>query len=75
MPDLPGLIKVMEEVRARLTDPAADFSWSPWARSEHALYEIDSFLHALRDGRIPTSLLRELFAPTGPIQRVAIRSG
>ena len=65
----------MEEVRIRLTDPAADFTWSSWAGSEHAIREIDSLLVELRAGRVPTPMLRVLFAPTGPIQEAAISSG
>lgn len=75
MAEVHALIQVMEEVRVRLADPEADFSWSAWLDSDHALKELDAVTNSVRTGRIPTPMLRVLFAPTGPIQEVAISSG
>ena len=75
MPDIPSLIRVMEQVRERLAAPDADFSWSSWADSEHALSEVDHVIQLLKAETVPSALLNVLFAPTGPIQEVAISSG
>lgn len=75
MADAVKLIAIMNQIRERLVDPNADFSRSSWADSEHALAEVDIVLNSLSAGDVPSALLTVLFAPTGPIQEVAIDSG
>jgi len=76
MPDVRKLVSVLKEVRELLALPDNDFSWSYWRDTEHALAEIDRLLSELSSGVPPGDLnLGILFAPTGPIQEVALSSG
>ena len=69
------LLDVLSEVRALLSLPGNDFTWSSFADAETALHEIDTLAAEVRlRGEVPW-LLGVLFAPTGPIQEVALSSG
>ncbi|WP_433222591.1 hypothetical protein ACQP00_23895 [Dactylosporangium sp. CS-047395] len=69
------LLAVLADVRALLARPDNDFAWSSFADRDGALAELDALTARVRTtGEVPSSL-RILFAPTGPIQEVAISSG
>ncbi|WP_144126591.1 hypothetical protein [Catellatospora sichuanensis] len=73
--DVATLVMVLGEVRAWLARPDNDFSWSSFLDADAALVEIDGLTAVVRaEGRVPFSL-SVLFAPTGPIQEVALSSG
>lgn len=69
------MLTVLAEVRDLLARPDADFSWSSFLDAESALAELDAIADALRAGGPPPAMLGVLFAPTGPLQEVAISSG
>jgi hypothetical protein len=70
------LANVLREARALLALPSNDFAWSSWPDARAALSEIDQLLAALERGEPPERhKLTVLFAPTGPIQEVSLRSG
>jgi hypothetical protein len=76
MADAQKLIGVLREVRDLLAIPDNDFLWSSWRDAGHALQELDNFLRRLSEGVSPDTLgMGILFAPTGPIQEVALSSG
>jgi len=73
--DTAALLAVLDDVRAALRRPDNDFSWSSFGDMDAALSEIDGLVAKIRfDEPVPV-LLRVLFAPTGPIQEVALSSG
>jgi hypothetical protein len=72
--DAAALLAVLAEVRALLAAPGNDYTWSSFQDAESAAGELDSMIAAVRAGAVP-SALTTLFAPTGPIQEVAISSG
>ncbi|MFC7241798.1 hypothetical protein ACFQO7_04820 [Catellatospora aurea] len=73
--DVAALVIVLGEVRAWLARPDNDFSWSSFVDADAALAEIDDLIaHVHAEGRVPFAL-SVLFAPTGPIQEVALSSG
>ncbi|MEZ4442294.1 MAG: hypothetical protein R3B72_24580 [Polyangiaceae bacterium] len=53
--------------------PDADFTWSSWLDQVAALNELDARIRDLEQGHEPS--LGVLFAPTGPMQELAISSG
>lgn len=69
------LVAVLTEARARLANPDSDFTWSSWEDSAAAVAEIDHHLASIERGTIPRLSLSTIFAPTGPMQEVAISSG
>ncbi|GGM29475.1 hypothetical protein ACFFX1_47935 [Dactylosporangium sucinum] len=72
----PGaLLAVLADARAMLARPGNDFSWSSFADAQTALAELDAFAAAVRSGVATPAGLPVLFAPTGPIQEVALSSG
>ncbi|MGJ6962824.1 hypothetical protein ACSDR0_13030 [Streptosporangium sp. G11] len=71
-PDLPH---VLGEVRALLARPGNDFAWSSWEDADAALAEIDAAIARIGVGRRIPRGFATLFAPTGPIQEVALSSG
>ena len=73
MERLQKLITVLREARALLALESNDFSWSSWRDQNQAISEIDSIITSLENGSIPE--IKVLFAPTGPIQEVSLRSG
>ncbi len=68
------LLAVLDDARALLERPGNDFTWSSFADADAAVGEIDELAAAVRAGGVPFAL-GVLFAPTGPIQEVAISSG
>jgi len=73
--DWVALLAVLEETRVCLARPDNDFSWSSFGDAEAALEELDLFTAAVRQGGPIPLALTVLFAPTGPIQEVALSSG
>ncbi|WP_147433135.1 hypothetical protein [Catellatospora citrea] len=70
-----ALVDLLGEVRAWLARPDNDFSWSSFLDADAALVELDGLTTLVRaEGRVPFAL-SVLFAPTGPIQEVALSSG
>ncbi len=69
------LTDVMLDVRRLLALPGNDFSWSSFADQYSALRELDTHIESLRRGSTKTGGMSLLFAPTGPVQEVAISSG
>lgn len=73
MQNLQNLISILKETRSCLAREGNDFSWSSWEDQNHAVSEIDLVIAKLENGTIPDMGI--LFAPTGPIQEVSLRSG
>ena len=69
------LIQVLMDVRAALARPDNNFDRSTWPDAETALAELDASVDRLRAGGPVTAGLVILFAPTGPVQEVALSSG
>lgn len=74
MANFAQLIAVFEDSRRWVALPDNDFCYSSWIDTDHALVEIDGILNRLRDGEMP-SVMGVLFAPTGPMQELAMSSG
>ncbi|WP_432994266.1 hypothetical protein [Dactylosporangium sp. CA-233914] len=72
--DTGALLAVLADVRAMLARPDNDYAWSSFRDTDAALAELDELAAAVRAGTVPAAL-NILFAPTGPIQEVAISSG
>ena len=73
MTNLPGLLVVMTEMRRLVALPDNDFAWSAWRDHQAALADMDRSIATLTQGAVPD--LAWLFAPTGPLQEVSLRSG
>ena len=73
--DTSALLAVIDDVRAALRRPGNDFSWSSFADVDAALNAIDEVATKIRSGEPVPFMLHVLFAPTGPIQEVALASG
>jgi hypothetical protein len=73
MADLSGLLAVMMEMRRLVALPDNDFAWSAWRDQHAALADMDRYIADLTQGVVPP--LSWLFAPTGPLQEVSLRSG
>ena len=73
MKPLQKLINILKQARTLLALESNDFSWSSWKDQNHAISEVDSIIIALENGSIPE--IRDLFAPTGPLQEVSLSSG
>ena len=69
------LIDVMRETRWLLARSDNDFTWSSFVDQYAALRELDGHIEQLRRGSTETGWMSVLFAPTGPIQEVAVSSG
>lgn len=69
-----ALLDVLDRAKSLLALPGNDFSWSSFGDAQAALGELDAACAAIRAGRAPATLTI-LFAPTGPIQEVALSSG
>ncbi len=67
------LIGVLREARDLVARPDNDFTWSSWVDTDHALGEIDFLLAAVRDRKSISASV--VFAPTGPLQELALSSG
>ena len=73
MEELSAVLAVMTEMRRLVALPANDFTWSAWGDQRAALADMDRYITALQQGVVPP--LSWLFAPTGPLQEVSLRSG
>ena len=73
MKDLQKLLTLLKETRALISRDGNDFSWSSWRDQDHAISERDAIIAEVEKGFIPE--IGVLFAPTGPIQEVSLRSG
>ena len=69
------VLAVLDEVIDRLGRQDADYSYSSFASPESGIAEIDGYRDQFRAGVLRPVMLPLLFAPTGPIQEVAISSG
>lgn len=70
------LLDVLRETREMLARPENDFLWSSWQDADAALSEMDTVISSVKSGRLADRFwVSVLFAPTGPIQETAIRSG
>jgi hypothetical protein len=73
--DVPAMLAVLAEVRELLARPDADYTWSSFLDADSALAEVDAITDAVRTTGTTPAMLGVLFAPTGPLQEVAISSG
>ena len=70
------LLGVIRNARSLLLRPGNNFECSSWEDADAALWEVDGLIAVMASGRLPSRLgISVLFAPTGPIQEVSIRSG
>ncbi len=70
------LLDVFQRARDLVARPDNDFAWSSWRDVEHALEEIDGLIARLQNDDIPDTFdMSVLFAPTGPMQELALSSG
>ena len=69
------VLAVLDEVIDRLGRPDADYSYSSFISPESGIAEVDGYREQFRAGVLRPGTLPLLFAPTGPIQEVAISSG
>lgn len=69
------VIEVLREARALVSRPGNDFLWSSWEDADDAVREIDRHLAAVGQDPVRTSSMAAIFAPTGPMQEVALSSG
>jgi hypothetical protein len=70
------LLDIFQRARDLVARPENDFSWSSWRDLEDALEEIDGILARLQAGDTPHKFdMSILFAPTGPMQELALSSG
>ena len=63
----------MTEMSRLVALPGTDFAWSAWRDHQAALADMDRSIAELTQGVVPP--LSWLFAPTGPLQEVSLRSG
>lgn len=71
-----AMADALREIRALLALPDNDFTWSSWETADAALAEIDGLIAEIEGGApLGRSVGAVLFAPTGPIQEVALSSG
>jgi hypothetical protein len=71
-----ALIDIFQRARDLVAVPQNDFSWSSWRDSAHALEEIDGIVSRLHASEpVGHSEMSILFAPTGPMQELALSSG
>lgn len=73
--DRDQLAGVLGEARALVARPDNDFAWSSWLDAADALAELDAGIAAARAGTADLFTLGVLFAPTGPMQELALSSG
>lgn len=70
------LLDIFQRTRDLVARPENDFAWSSWRDSDEALEEIDGIIAKLRQGEAPpVNDMAILFAPTGPMQELALSSG
>lgn len=70
------LIEVLVETKVWLSRSENDFVWSSWDSVDEALTEIEGHIARVKNGDgSRVYRLQLIFAPTGPMQEVAISSG
>lgn len=70
------LLDILQRARELAARAENDFAWSSWRDTEHAVEEIDGLISRLQTGELPAaSEMSILFAPTGPMQELALSSG
>lgn len=71
-----AMADALREIRALLVLPGNEFTWSSWEDADAAVAEIGGLIAAIEGGApLGRSVGAVLFAPTGPIQEVALSSG
>ncbi|RYG28344.1 hypothetical protein EON81_28680 [bacterium] len=76
MINVEALLAVFRDVRVLVDKPDNDFTWTSWIDRESATREIDGFLAKLEAREsMPIASMNTVFAPTGPLQELAISSG
>ncbi len=76
MTNAAALLDIFQRARDLVARPENDFSWSSWRDIDDALEEIDGILGQLQAGDVPHKFnMSILFAPTGPMQELALSSG
>jgi len=68
------LLDIFHRARDLVARPENDFDWSSWRDSEDALTEIDGIISRLQANELPSEM-SIIFAPTGPMQELALSSG
>jgi hypothetical protein len=75
-PGSADLIAIVTEAKRMVARPGNDFLWSSWDDAGEAPAEIERFIQAIAAGEgVDFAALSTIFAPTGPLQEVAISSG
>lgn len=70
------LLLLLRTLRERLAADGNDFAWSGWADAASALADLDPLIARLQRAELPDRVdLAGLFAPTGPLQEIALSSG
>ncbi len=70
------LVEVLREAWQSLSRSDNDFTWSSWENAQAAIHEIAEIISRIESDDMPKrSDLEILFAPTGSIQEISIRSG
>jgi hypothetical protein len=72
--DTAALLDIVHRARDLVALQNNDFAWSSWRDADDALEEIDAIIAHLQAGETPTGM-SILFAPTGPMQELALSSG
>lgn len=73
---LASLICVLQSAVELVEIPGNDFCWSSWSDAEEAKKELVGLIRSLDSGMIPDrDSVEVIFAPTGPLQEVSLRSG
>jgi hypothetical protein len=71
-----ALLQVLHDTRGFVALPTNNFDWSSWKDADAALQEIDALIESVANrAKVDAIQLRVLFAPTGPLQEVSLRSG
>ncbi|MBL8545019.1 MAG: hypothetical protein JNL81_01065 [Hyphomonadaceae bacterium] len=70
------LLDIFQRARDLVARPDNDFAWSSWRDMDDALEELDRIIARLHAGDVPHRFdMSILFAPTGPMQELALSSG
>ena len=71
-----ALLDIFQRARDLVALPQNDFAWSSWRDANDALQEIDTLISRLQNGESPhLPAMSIIFAPTGPMQELALSSG
>ena len=70
------LVNVLRSAVELLSLPGNDFTFSWWPDRAAAVGEVEALLAVMEAGELPDRTdVSVLFAPTGPLQEVSLRSG